>query len=347
MKRFLISRTDAIGDVVLTLPLCGWIKAVYPEAEVVFLGRTYTQPVVACCRHVDRFINADELLELPVGQQIKALQEHRAEVILHVYPHKHLAWLAQKAGIPVRVGTRNRWFHWFTCNRLLRLSRKNSPLHESQLNLQLLDGLGMPAPPPLESLPSYYGFDPPAPLPDRFRSLLASNKALNIILHPKSKGHAREWSLEKFGELAQHLHVAGHRVFVTGSTGEREVLQEWLQAHANVVTDLTGAMSLPEFISFIGACDGLVAASTGPLHLAAASGVQALGLYPPLRPVHPGRWAPLGRQASYLVVGRECNACRDTPSACVCIDGISVGAVLQIVRTWQKSEGPGKKLPHA
>jgi hypothetical protein len=39
MKTFLVSRTDAIGDVVLTLPLCGWIKEACPGARVIFLGR--------------------------------------------------------------------------------------------------------------------------------------------------------------------------------------------------------------------------------------------------------------------------------------------------------------------
>jgi ADP-heptose:LPS heptosyltransferase len=63
------------------------------------------------------------------------------------------------------------------------------------------------------------------------------------------------------------------------------------------VHNLTGKMSLDELIAFIGAADVLVAASTGPLHIAAACGIQAIGLYADRRPIHPGRWAPLGPKA--------------------------------------------------
>jgi ADP-heptose:LPS heptosyltransferase len=49
----------------------------------------------------------------------------------------------------------------------------------------------------------------------------------------------------------------------------------------------------------------LVAASTGPLHIASAVGIHAIGLYPSKRPMHPGRWMPLGGNASYLEDGNS------------------------------------------
>jgi heptosyltransferase III len=336
MKTFLISRTDAIGDVVLTLPLAGWIKSIYPDAKVIFLGRTYTQPVVACSRHVDAFLNADELLKLPVAGQVAALRKEKVSVFLHVFPDQHLAWLAKNAGIPERVGTRNRWYHLLTCNKLVALSRRKSDLHESQLNLLLLKGEGVPPPPPLQDLHLYYGFDRIPALPPRLRELLVGQGGLNLILHPKSKGHGREWSLPKFGELARRLKGQGHRVFVTGSAQEKEVLHTWIRDHQESVTDLTGQMSLPEFISFIAAADGLVASGTGPLHLAAAAGTNTLGLYPPMRPVYPGRWAPVGERATFLVVPKACVACRKTPTACLCIEEIPVEAVLGKIAGWRK-----------
>ena len=65
MKTFLVSRTDAIGDVVLTLPVCGQLKRMFPGCRVVLMGRTYTQAVAAACPQVDGFINVDELLKMP------------------------------------------------------------------------------------------------------------------------------------------------------------------------------------------------------------------------------------------------------------------------------------------
>jgi heptosyltransferase-3 len=48
MKRILISRTDSIGDVMLTLPMCVWLKDHFIDAELIYLGKGYTRPVVDC-----------------------------------------------------------------------------------------------------------------------------------------------------------------------------------------------------------------------------------------------------------------------------------------------------------
>ncbi|MBC8084253.1 MAG: glycosyl transferase family 9, partial [Hymenobacter sp.] len=149
MLTFLVSRTDAIGDVVLTLPVCGRLKQLFPACRVVLVGRTYTQAVAEACPWVDDFLNFDELSALPQAAQIRALLARQADAILHVFPNRLLARLARLAGIPVRIGTRNRAFHWLTCNRLVALSRRHSPLHEAQLNLQLLLPLHAEAPLPL------------------------------------------------------------------------------------------------------------------------------------------------------------------------------------------------------
>ena len=338
-QTFLVSRTDAIGDVVLTLPVCGWLKQRDPSCRVVLIGRTYTAPVAAACPWVDDFLNLDELFKQPEPAQLAALQDYHAAAIVHVFPNKSLARLAQKARIPVRIGTRNRWQHWLTCNRLVALSRRHSPLHEAQLNLQLLQPLGLSQAPDLLEIAKLVRLHPVEPLPAEFQRLLQDRQAgqINVILHPRSRGSAREWGLDNFGQLARLLHQAGHRVFITGTAAEGEDLAGWLQQHAAyVAADLTGQLSLAQFLAFIAAADGVVAGSTGPLHLAAALGRHALGLYPPIRPMHPGRWGPLGPHADFMVFDRPtCEDCRARPAACHCIGAIEPLAVATRVLTWQ------------
>ncbi|WP_035567369.1 glycosyltransferase family 9 protein [Hymenobacter sp. IS2118] len=337
-QTFLVSRTDAIGDVVLTLPVAGQLKRLYPGCRVVLIGRTYTAPVAAACPWVDAFLNLDELLKQPEAAQVAALQAYAAAAIIHVFPNQALARLAQKARIPVRIGTRNRWQHWLTCNRLVALSRRHSPLHEAQLNLRLLQPLGFAAVPTLVEVAELVCLRAAEPLSTPWQALLNNRKPgqLNVILHPRSRGSAREWGLANFGQLARLLHQAGHRVFVTGTAAEGEELADWRQEHAACfAADLTGQLSLPQFLAFIAAADGLVAGSTGPLHLAAALGRHALGLYPPIRPMHPGRWAPLGEHAEYLVFDEpNCEDCRTQPTACRCIRAVAPVAVAARVLAW-------------
>ena len=336
---FLVSRTDAIGDVVLTLPVAGRLKQQFPGCRVVLIGRTYTAPVAAACPWVDDFLNLDELLQLPGSAQLATLRAYAAAAIVHVFPNKALARLAQKARIPVRIGTRNRWLHWFTCNHLVVLSRRHSPLHEAQLNLQLLAPLGLAQNLPLTEIAALVRLRAVEPLSLPLQVLVAARRPgqFNVILHPRSRGSAREWGLDNFGHLARLLHQAGHRVFVTGTAAEGEELKEWLHQHAGfLAADLTGQLSLPQFLVFIAAADGLVAGSTGPLHLAAALGRHALGLYPPIRPMHPGRWCPLGPHAEFLVFDKPaCADCRTRPAACACIRAIRPSAVAARVLAWQ------------
>ncbi|WP_187262521.1 glycosyltransferase family 9 protein [Pontibacter beigongshangensis] len=336
MKTILISRPDAIGDVVLTLPMCGWLKHLLPDCRLIFLGSTYTAPVIACCEHVDDFINADTLLALPYQEQESFLRAKSIDIVIHVLPHKAIAKLAYSAGIPLRVGTRNRWFHWRTCNKLVALSRKNSDLHESQLNLQLLKGIGINSFPAFEEVHRYTGFASIAPLPAWAQELLDQRQPgkLNIILHPKSRGSAREWSLQHYGELARLLHRQGHQVFVTGTAKEGDLIRNWLQEHADFVQDMTGRFELSEFISFTGAADGIVAASTGALHLVAVAGGHALGIYVPMRPLHPGRWAPIGEHADFLVKPIACQDCRKRPESCHCIAEISPAMAMSKINGW-------------
>ncbi|RSK51166.1 glycosyltransferase family 9 protein [Hymenobacter rigui] len=346
---FLLSRTDAIGDVVLTLPVAGRLKQLYPGCRVLLLGRTYTKAVAEACPWLDGFLNFDELRQLPESAQIGALQATAADTILHVFPNKLLAKLARKADIRQRVGTRSRWFHWLTCNRLVALSRRHSPLHEAQLNLQLLRGIGETAVLPLTDVVPLVKLQPVVPLRPELQQLLAARQPeeLNVILHPRSRGSAREWGLAHFGILARLLHQAGHRVFITGTAAEGEELREWFMEHQPfLAADLTGQLELPEFLAFIAAADGLVAGSTGPLHLAAALGRYALGLYPPIRPMHPGRWAPLGSHADYLVFDKpDCQECRVQPAACTCIKALEPLQVLARVQQWQPLPVAGSSLP--
>lgn len=333
---FLISRTDAIGDVVLTLPVAGWLKQQHPGCRVVLIGRRYTAAVAAACPWVDEFLEYNEKLPGPLLAQLRS---YAAAAILHVFPNKLLARLAKEAKIPVRIGTRNRLFHWLTCNRLVALSRRHSPLHEAQLNLQLLAPLGYRQPLALYEVAPLVRLQAAVPLRAELQQLLATRQPgqLNVILHPRSRGSAREWGLAHFGQLARLLHAAGHRVFISGTAAEGEELADWLRENAAFFTaDLTGQLELPEFIAFIAAADGLVAGSTGPLHLAAALGRHALGLYPPIRPMHPGRWAPLGPHAGYLVFDRpDCQDCRTQPAACTCIKAIAAVEVAARVARWQ------------
>jgi ADP-heptose:LPS heptosyltransferase len=315
-RTFIISRTDAIGDVVLTLPVAGVLRSLFPNSRIFFLGRSYTKDIINACRHIDGFLSWDDWRQLPSRAAIKELRATGADTIIHVFPNAAIARLAWRARIRSRIGTTNRLYHHLYCNILVPLSRKNSAYHESQLNLQLLVPLGAK---PLYSLPEVaanYGLTRLAPLPLSIAGLLDRDR-FNLILHPKSRGNGREWGLDNFRQLIALLPQDRYKLFLTGTAAEGQLLSPLINAFP-FLTDMTGRLSLDELLSFISAADGLVASGTGPLHLAAALGIHALGIFPPIRPIHPGRWAPVGPRAKFFVQDKVCEACRKSMD-CHCI----------------------------
>lgn len=338
IQQIIISRVDNLGDIVLTLPVAGVLKELYPQSNITFLGKRYTQPLIEATEHIDRFLDWDELQSLSRAEQIATIQSIQADVILHILPKKEIAQLAKKAGIPLRIGTSHRVYHWLYCNKTIPLGRKNSELHEAQLNLKLVLPLGAKDSYPPAEIPKYYGLTRIKLLRKELQKLLSAEK-FNLILHPKSKGSAREWGLDNFATLIQMLSKEKFHILITGTEEEHEPLTEFLKKFDQRVVDLIGKLTLDDLISLLQYVDGIVAASTGPLHIAASLGTYALGLYAPLRPIHPGRWAPIGENADFLVLDKACNMCRKTMD-CECIRSIAPGDVKEkLMEAFRRGKG--------
>jgi len=297
------------------------IKVHFPYTKVFFLGREYTRPIVEACIYADGFIELNDFLKKDF------LIDHKTpDAIVHVKPLNAVAKHAKKLNIKWRIGTTNRIFHWNTCNKLVKLSRKKSDLHEAQLNLKLLKSLGIRTNFSLAEIQDLYGLEKLKSLDENYAALVDKNK-YNLILHPKSRGSAREWGLDNFELLISLLDKTQYKIFISGTAEEKKLVQPLLDKVETMVIDITGKMSLPDFMSFIAQCDGVVACSTGPLHIAAALDKDALGIYAPLHSIRPQRWGPVGKHAEAFVVNRQCSDCYKNKMACHCIHEINSSVI--------------------
>lgn len=325
----LICRTDNIGDVVLTLPIAGYLKRLYPAIKIGFLCRGYAAPLVRHCGAIDYVVEVEQL-----DRPAQLLAHSGVDTIIFSKPDKKLAAAAKKARIPTRVGTSHRWFHWLYCNKLAHFSRVKSPLHEAQLNFELLRPLGIHFIPELDEIPALYQLNAPS-YAGRIR---LPHDEFHLVIHPKSNGNGREWPIAHYTELARLLQSrADIKLWVTGSENEGK----WLEQNAADllrmpnVTSVCGKFALDELAGFINTANGLIASGTGPLHISAALGKPTLGLFPPMKPIHPERWAPLGSNAQVLCEAKTCSGCKDA-STCVCMLNITPAQVADTVLQWRQ-----------
>jgi ADP-heptose:LPS heptosyltransferase len=149
-----------------------------------------------------------------------------------------------------------------------------------------------------------------------------------VILNPGGGWGTKQWPAERFGALAKALSGRGLASLVTWGPGE-EALADRVVAASDGAATRGFPTTLRELVALVRRATLLVAADTGPLHLACAVGAPVVGLY---GPTDPARNGPFG--AADVVVRRvpPCAPChrRDCPHAGVMAE-IPVGEVLAAV----------------
>ena len=284
-------RNDRIGDLVLTTPAITALGKSLPESRIDLLCSSSAEVVVRGNPYLNEVLTdrgAHDSSDLKKLAELVRQRSYSCAVVL-VNSFKN-ARLVRKAGIPFRVGPLVRWYAPFYFNCVVRQRRSRAEKNEAAYNLELLAPLGVKAdklPTPLV-IPTAKAFDTEADFP-------------LLVVHPGMGGSALNWPQERWKELVGLLAKSGrYRVLVTGTEAETELAAGLCSAAAanSLVRTMTG-MSLEDFIGLLSLASGVVAPSTGPLHLAAAVGVPvAAGIYSPVRVQHPRRWRPLGKGKS-------------------------------------------------
>ncbi len=282
-QRILISRTDSIGDVMLTLPMCYYLKLMLSDVTVLFLGKSYTQDIIENCPFVDEFINADDFQSSGNDKIVGFIQNLNLDAVVFALPDKRWMELFFLAQVPTRIATGHRIQSWKWATNRPMFGRKNSDLHEAQLNIKLLRPLGINVQPTLAELGAISLF-----------KKATSTSYHRLIIHPFSQGSALNWTMKEYDELVGLLLDQGFEIVISGTAKDAIQLAEFEGEHLKKATSICGQFSLSSFIEYIGQSHALLACSTGPLHLAAVQGIHAIGLYVDRRPIHPGRWRPIG-----------------------------------------------------
>jgi heptosyltransferase III len=320
-QRFLIVRHDNLGDVALALPMAGLLKRNYPKCTVHFVVRKYALDLVTASAFVDGAIVLES-----VEQFKRDLKQLQPDVIIFPFPSRELAKAAYEVGVSIRIGTSRRWFHWIWCNKRPRVRRKDSPLHEAQLNLQLLKPLVSDWNVPLErvwALAGLYattgaGEAPEWPL---------KPGVCNILVQMLSNGHAREWPMERFVSLIQGLAASSYNVIINGTPKEGERLRQKAPGLFKLpqVTDATEKFPVSALLKTLHHVDLVISNSTGPLHMGALSGAKTLGLFVDRPAMSASRWGPLGPHCKVLQAPKEvCTGCEPGAAQCACMLAITV-----------------------
>lgn len=285
LKRVIISRTDRIGDVILSLPTFASLKKSFPECQAMALVSDYTADVARSSP------NVDEVIIYKTGESIisamRKLKKAHSDAILFLFPRFRLAAAAFLEGVPIRVGTAYRWYS-FLFNKKVYEHRKDSVKSEAEYNLALAEVLGCNE----KIMDASLSVDKTAlESVDTFLNQACLSRF--IVVHPGSGGSALEWGVENFRDVVKRItNELSQNVVATGTNSEHPICKKICEGIGNAI-NTAGRFSLLEFIALISKADLFISNSTGPLHLAAAVGTPVIGIYPNKKPMTSIRWSPL------------------------------------------------------
>jgi len=273
--RFLLSRTDALGDLIVSLPVQERILSRQPEAEIHWLVRPYAGPLLEGIPGIAGIHLREEGTDLPT-----LIGQIRPDAVLNFYHHDRAVTLAAKrAGVPIRVARARGFDQIRAATHLLWKGRHRTGRHEAQNVLDFLHP---------------WGWEGGWPVPPRLVvsevERAQGEEALAQVPHPRLGIVTRSSGSSAFPSDAWW----NAALLVLREAGWNPIILAPPEASDLESTDLRGLLGR------IAACDAFIGPSTGPLHMAAALGIPVLALLGKSSNRGPSRWTPLGQRVQVL-----------------------------------------------
>lgn len=310
-------KLSALGDVVHATPVVEALADAFPAARLTWVverraaALLHDHPRLADIITLDtrgwrqvRTPSAARTLARTLRELLQRLRGARFDVAVDLQGLAKSGVVTAATGAPLRIGfasgfQRERLNALFT-NR--RVAPPPSARHVVEQYLALLEPLGVTPRRVVFRLPCREAAE--GRVDEFFAAAGLKPHARLVVLNPGAGQAAKRWPVERFAELAARLTgEASARVLVLWGPGE--------QAAARTIGTAPGVVLAPPtdldtLVAVVRRASLVVAADTGPLHVAAAVGAPCVGLYGPTSAVRNGPYgtghrtlsAPDGRMSS-------------------------------------------------
>lgn len=265
-KRFLILSTTALGDTLWATPALSSLRRRFPDAFLAVLTSPLGKEVLENHPGVDRLYVLKKPEALSFFSLLWKLRKERfSTVFLFHVSQRLMVPLAALLGASEVIGSKGRQKG---LDALLTKAIDAQGVHEIQRRLDLVGA-------PKTDLRPQFFLRSSAPFPREKRK---------VLLHPGAKDSYKRWPLAHFATLGQRLREnLSCSILITGNQSEILFMQRLKEAIPGAVL-APPSLPLEEFAREIAKASLLITNDTGPLHLAAALGTPALGLYVPTDP---------------------------------------------------------------
>lgn len=304
--RVAIVKLSSLGDVVHALPVAHALRRHFPELTLTWVVEAREAAILTGHPDLDSVLAVDtrrwrRLIRSPSGARevgkevarlIRQLRAASFDAALDLQGLMKSGFLTACTRAPLRIGFPRRHLRE-PLNALFTNCRVTPPpeaVHVVEQCLALLEPLGVTERRPVFNLPV------PSDAVERIDTFLGEQGVKPddrlVALNLGAGRPEKRWPAEHWRRLADRLALeGGQRLLLAWGPGE-ETLAEAVSRGLPVRPVLARPTALHELAALLRRAALVVAADTGPLHLAAALGTPCLGLYGPTSAARNGPYGP-------------------------------------------------------
>ena len=287
-----------LGDVIFETPAIQAIKENFPNSHLIAVTHSRCRDILKSNPYVDEIIHFDNHKEqksyFSKFRFIQNLRKRGIDLAFLFHRAQEHAWIAYLAGARKRVGYTTKWRSYLLTHPM------PEPLefvHDVQYFMDLVSFAG------LNVKNDYcYEFYFSKEEEQQAEKLLKEHGLTSnsiVAINPGANWFPKRWPSHYFKQLAERLvKQCGVQIVVTGDESDRSVAEEIVAGNNSNLVSMCGKTSLGVLGALFSKCRLVISNDTGPLHIAAGSGVNVVALFGPTQPLETG---PLGRGRNVMI----------------------------------------------
>jgi len=341
IKRILITRTDRIGDVILSLPTIKATREAFPDAYIAMMVSPRISELVCANPSLNEVIIYDKKKQKGIFKLlsfVKELKKKRFDIALILHSTVRVNLLCFLAGIPKRIGYERGKMDFLLTDGLEDIKRMGEK-HEAEYSLDILRYLGVAA---KLALSKVEGLALPVLSikkedEERINKLLKA-RGLNegerfVILHPCASCISKMWPYENFAKVGDSIiQDFGMRVIINlhpDQVGMGEKVRSLMKNEPIFLCDKT---TLGELSALFKKASLVISNDSGPAHIASLVATAVISIFGRnQKGLSPVRWKPLGDKSIALHKDVGCAEClaHNCKKGFLCLKAITPEEVLK------------------
>lgn len=293
VKRILIIKISAIGDIIRSLPSLSSVARIFPNAKIDFMISDKNVNLIEPCPYISEIIPYD--VERYSGNAIEfwkfsyGLRKKKYDLVLNLQNTRRFNIMGMISGARERTD-------------IITLER---PTKGVEGVFRVLETVGIN--PKRQYFEFWYTEEDHAFAKKFLSDCGIAPKSRIAALCPGAQWLSKQWPLQYYTELANRIHENTKApIIIFGGPGEESRAVEIQENSSAVVHIATGKTTLRQAARIISECSIFVSNDSGLMHLAAHVNTPTLGIFGSTNPAYHG---PCGEGNLAVFRGVECSPC--------------------------------------